>query len=76
MSKFVITHTELRQIVDGGLRTFHDTKYLPDEPKELQAYLIVSGLELLLKSKGIEPQFELRTVKEEPDDSTPLDDLS
>lgn len=75
VSKVKITHTELRKIVDGGLRTFHETKHLPDDPKEAQAYLIISGLALFLISQGIEPQFELKKVKEDPDDPTPLDDL-
>lgn len=75
MSKpIVIGSHELAKIKDAALRTFHETRFLPEDSKDTQIFLILSGLHLYLTSLGITPQFEVKPVREE-NDTTPIDDL-
>jgi hypothetical protein len=70
-----IDGADLRNVVRLALENYKETKYLPDDPKEVQAFLFLTGLRSFLISKGIEPQFTVKPVRREPDDGTPLDDM-
>jgi CO dehydrogenase/acetyl-CoA synthase beta subunit len=65
----------LNRIREFGLNYFHSEKFLPEDTGSLQVFLILKGLEDFLMSKGIEPNFKVKPAKEEPGDTTPLDDL-
>jgi hypothetical protein len=62
--RLVIDSADIRKILDTAMCIFHETRYLPDSPKESQAFLILSGLHSFLISRGLEPQFEVKPVKE------------
>lgn len=72
--KLVIDHHALAKIRDAGIRSFHETKHLPDNSGDTSVFLVLQGLHMYLVSQGIEPQFTIKPVKEE-NDTTPIDDL-
>jgi hypothetical protein len=70
----VIGSHELTKIKDTALRTFHETRFLPEDSKDTQVFLVLKGFHSYLISLGITPQFEVKPVREE-NDTTPIDDL-
>jgi len=71
----VIGPHELGAIKLAALRVFHETHTLPEDGKEAQIYMILEGFHTFLKSKGIDPGFRVKPVREDHGDTTPLDDL-
>ena len=65
----------INKIKDFGVRRFHAEISLPSDPKEAQIFLVLAGLEDFLRTQGIEPNFTVKTFKENPSGHTPLDDL-
>jgi hypothetical protein len=59
--KLLINDTSLDQIKEFALRRFHDTKAFKNmDYPQVNAFLILAGLEDYLYSKGIDPPFELK----------------
>ena len=59
--KYTITATDIQQIRTKGLERFHKRKgFGALDNKEIQILLILEGLEALLKSKDIDPPFNIK----------------
>jgi hypothetical protein len=75
VSKIVIDSYALGKIKELALNVFKETHHLPEDAKEAQVFLVLNGFASYLHSIGIVPNFTVKPVREENNDSTPLDDL-
>jgi hypothetical protein len=69
-----IGESELAQIRRLSLNTFQKNSNFPKESKDLQLFLLLSGLEEFLTSKGIEPNFEVCYTKEGSEYQSPVEE--
>lgn len=74
MNNIIIDEKALLRIRDFAVQAFLQERRLPEDTKNLQAYLLMLGLEAYLNSKGITPNFTVKTMYVETDNS-PLDDM-
>ena len=59
--KYVIKESDIRHIRSKGLERFHERKGFGTlDNKEIQILLILEGLEDFLKSKNIDPPFQIK----------------
>ncbi len=64
MSKLIISDNEISRLKQFALDEFLAHRRFGNmEAKDLQVYLILLGLYDLMKSKGIEPPFEIKKPK-------------
>jgi hypothetical protein len=76
MSKLAITMSDIIKISDAAQSVFNEHIALPyDNSRNNQVFLIISGLEEFLKTKGIEVPFELVDTPKKAIEQTPLDDM-
>jgi hypothetical protein len=71
----IIGSSELGKIKDFAIRHFHNELALPGESKDTQAFLLIRGLEDLLRKEGYEVNFHVKSIKENSHDQMPLDDI-
>lgn len=65
---------ELAQIRRLSLNTFQKNSNFPSDSKDLQLFLLLSGLEEFLISNGIEPNFKVSYTKEGSEYQAPVEE--